>query len=186
MTLSENTTDAFDLQQNESLFRHLVKEHETRLYRFILKNIGHVTDAEDLAQQTFVEAARSFTTFRGESELSTWLFGIAMNLVRNYLSRSPHRIYQFEDIEDHSGLPSSQANPEENFSQRQQLERLDTELQALPTEMRETLLLVALNELTYEDAAVMLSIPVGTVRSRVCRARKILADRLDTSAASRG
>ncbi|MEC4720746.1 sigma-70 family RNA polymerase sigma factor [Noviherbaspirillum sp. CPCC 100848] len=163
---------------SDVLFRNLVAQYETRLYRFIVKHIGHGSDAEDLAQQTFVDAVRTYSSFKGESQLSTWLFGIAMNLVRNYLSRSPHRIYQFENIEDHAGLQSTQNTPEESLSQKQQLKRLDEELQALAPEMRETLLLVALEELSYEDAAIMLSIPTGTVRSRVSRARKILAERI--------
>ncbi len=81
---------------DEALFRQLVQSHQGRLYRFIVKHIGWGSDAEDLTQQAFVEAARSFSTFKGASELSTWLYGIAMNLVRNYLSRSPHRRYTFE------------------------------------------------------------------------------------------
>ena len=81
---------------DEALFRQLVRSHQGRLYRFIVKHIGWGSDAEDLTQQAFVEAARSYATFKGASELSTWLYGIAMNLVRNYLSRSPHRRYTFE------------------------------------------------------------------------------------------
>lgn len=73
----------------ETLFRKLVQDHRQRLYRFVVKHIGWGTDAEDITQQAFVEAAHSYATFKGESELSTWLYGIAMNLVRNYLSRPP-------------------------------------------------------------------------------------------------
>ncbi|MEY4712622.1 MAG: hypothetical protein RIS88_2072 [Pseudomonadota bacterium] len=81
---------------DEALFKQLVQAHHQRLYRFVVKHIGWSTDAEDITQQAFVEAAQSFATFKGQSELSTWLYGIAMNLVRNYLSRSPHRRYAFE------------------------------------------------------------------------------------------
>ncbi|MGA0584026.1 MAG: RNA polymerase sigma factor, partial [Castellaniella sp.] len=68
----------------ERLFRELVQEHSSRLQRFIIRHIGNSTEAEDLAQQAFTEAARSYRTFRGESQLSTWLYGIALNLIRNH------------------------------------------------------------------------------------------------------
>ena len=71
----------------------------TQIHQFVYRHIGHATDAEDLAQQAFVEAAKAYETFRGASEFSTWLYGIAMNLVRNHLSRAPHRVHRFEDDE---------------------------------------------------------------------------------------
>lgn len=67
----------------QALFKQLVHEHQKKLYRFVDKNIGHGSDAEELTQQAFVEAAKAYESFRGASELSTWLYGIAMNLVRN-------------------------------------------------------------------------------------------------------
>lgn len=68
----------------ELLFRQLVAQHQRRLYRFVIKYIDHPDDAADITQQAFVEAARTIASFRGDSKLSTWLFGIAMNMVRNY------------------------------------------------------------------------------------------------------
>ena len=98
----------------ELVFRELVTQHKERLYRVVLKHIGHSTEAEDLAQQAFVEAARTFETFRGESQLSTWLYGIAMNLVRNHLSRAPQRLYRMSVGRNSEGSMSSwsrQASP---------------------------------------------------------------------------
>ena len=161
-----------------ALFKQLVHDHRERLYRFILKNIGQSSDAEELTQQAFVEAARSFSTYRGDSALSTWIYGIAMNLTRNYLSRSPHRKYDFVDDEVLETLPTGAADPSEVLASQQTLAALQSELAELPAEIREVLLLVALDEVSYEDAAVMLAIPVGTVRSRVSRARARLRQRL--------
>lgn len=163
---------------SHALFRQLVQDHRTRLYRFIVKNIGHGTDAEDLAQQAFVEAAKAYESFRGASELSTWLYGIAMNLVRNYLSRAPHRRYTFETEEALETTRSERPDPSEQLAQSQAVRLLQREIDGLPADMREVLLLVALDELSYEEAAVMLSIPVGTVRSRVSRARSTLRKRM--------
>jgi len=163
---------------SHALFHQLVQDHQKRLYRFIVKNIGHGCDAEDLAQQAFVEAAKAYETFRGASELSTWLYGIAMNLVRNYLSRAPHRRYTFESEDVLDDTQADRPDPSEQLAQSQAVRLLQREIDGLPAEMREVLLLVALEELSYEEAAVMLSIPVGTVRSRVSRARSTLRKRM--------
>ena len=76
----------FQLNQ-EILFRELIQQHQKRLYRFVIKYIDHPDDAADITQQAFVEAARTIASFRGDSKLSTWLFGIAMNMVRNYMRK---------------------------------------------------------------------------------------------------
>jgi RNA polymerase sigma-70 factor (ECF subfamily) len=161
-----------------ALFRQLVDDHQARLYRFVVKKIGYGSDAEDLTQQAFVEAANAIGSFRGASELSTWLYGIAMNLVRNHLTRAPHRRYTFEDDDILAGTASDRPDPSEQLAHSQTIRALAQEINDLPAEMRDVLLLVALDELSYEDAAVMLSIPIGTVRSRVSRARSTLRKRL--------
>ncbi len=71
-------------RDQEILFRELITQHQRKLYRFVIKYIDHPDDAADITQQAFVEAARTIASFRGDSKLSTWLFGIAMNMVRNY------------------------------------------------------------------------------------------------------
>jgi RNA polymerase sigma factor (sigma-70 family) len=160
------------------IFSELFGAHRDRLYRFVLHHIGDSTEAEELAQQAFVEAARSFERFRGESQLSTWLYGIAMNLVRNHLSRAPSRLYRFEDESSLEGRPCARANPEQQCQLNQLMALLQTELDGLMPEMREVLLLVAMEDMSYEDAAALLSVPIGTVRSRVSRARSHLRTRL--------
>jgi RNA polymerase sigma-70 factor (ECF subfamily) len=162
----------------EVLFRDLFDEHRDRLYRFVLRHIGHATDAEDLAQQAFVEAARTYAQFRGESQLSTWLYGIAMNLVRNHLSRAPHRLHRFDDESALDDEPAPIADPEEQCSMGQLVARLNQELDGLMPEMREVLLLVAYNDMSYEECASLLNVPIGTVRSRVSRARSHLRRRM--------
>ena len=79
--------NAASQQNQEELFRELIAQYQKRLYRFVIKYIDHPDDAADITQQAFVEAARTITSFRGDSKLSTWLFGIAMNMVRNYLRK---------------------------------------------------------------------------------------------------
>ena len=165
--------------QRELLFRDLVRAHWTRLHRFIIKNIGHSDDAEDLTQQAFAEAVNSYAGFQGKSELSTWLYGIAMNLVRNYLARAPHRRYDFSaDAAALDDLSSEKPSLEEELIRSEQVRALLRAMEDLPKHMREILMLVAVDELSYEDAAMLLSVPIGTVRSRLSRARNELKAKL--------
>ena len=158
----------------ETLFRELVAQHQKRLYRFVIKYIDHPDDAADITQQAFVEAARTIASFRGDSKLSTWLFGIAMNMVRNYLSRAPHRVWKFETDESLTTVASSWPDPSDCLIQKELLELAEKAFSDLPEEMSEVLGLVAVDEISYQDAADILCIPLGTVRSRVSRARAVL------------
>ena len=162
----------------DARFGELVKEHQTFLYRFVLRNIGNPSDAEDIAQQAFIEAYKAMATFRGESKLSTWLYGIAMNLVRNYLNRAPHRVRQYESDDVLEGLPDAADGPEALAERSQLIERLSSQISELSTELQQILMLVAVDGLSYDEAAVMLEIPVGTVRSRLFRAREQIKERL--------
>lgn len=183
MTAFAATADVFAQGQTEFVFRDLLARHRDRLYRFVLRHIGHATEAEELAQQAFAEAARTYGSFRGESQLSTWLYGIAMNLVRNHLTRSPQRLYQFEDDSALEHTASAVADPEQQLAMGQLVRLLERELDDLMPEMREVLLLVAMDDLSYEDAAQRLGVPIGTVRSRVSRARSHLRRRLEAAGA---
>lgn len=156
----------------------VVHLHGPRLYRFIYQKIGHVADAQDLVQQTFLEAHRALSSFKGDSELSTWLYGIAKNLVRNYLTRSPHRRFDFCSdellMEEQDGGPS----PMDVLDQGQQLRALALAMSEIPEHMRQLVWMVVVDELSYEEAAVALNIPKGTVRSRLSRARSALRARM--------
>jgi len=162
----------------DRLFHQLVMQHRVRLQRFVVHHIGHHDDADDIAQHAFLEAARSIGRFRGDSELSTWLYGIAMNLVRNYLNRAPHRVHHFETDDSLATMPSQTGDPSDLVATQQVLRSLVESLAELPAGMREVLILVAVEECSYEDTAAILSLPVGTVRSRLSRARAALKARL--------
>ena len=173
-----STCSARDADDNQ-LLRDLVQSHSQRLHRFIVNHIGNTTDAEDLTQQAFVEAAKSYQSFRGESQLSTWLYGIALNLVRNHLSRAPEHRYDFvnEQVLEQEAAPD--CGPERAAEQNQALAILQESLDELPQNMRDILLMVGLDELSYEEAAAMLTVPIGTVRSRLSRARAALRQRIE-------
>ncbi|MQA40692.1 RNA polymerase sigma factor [Rugamonas aquatica] len=165
----------------ESLDQHfsaMVKQHQTYLYRFVLRNIGNSSDAEDIAQQTFVEAYKAMASFRGESKMSTWLYGIAMNLVRNYLNRAPHRVREYESDDVLETLPDRADGPEVLAQRAQLMEQLAAQVGELLPDLQQIFMLVAIDGLSYDQAATMLELPVGTVRSRLFRAREAIKGRL--------
>jgi RNA polymerase sigma factor (sigma-70 family) len=181
-TLAENAkhTHAPDSkpQCSDADFHALVKKHSVRLHRFVIKHIGNCPEAEDLAQQAFLEAAKCYHSFRGESQLSTWLYGIALNLVRNYLSRAPERRYFFVGEDALMDRASADPTPDSVAEQNQTMRLLQESMDELPASMREILLMMGLNDFTYEEAAERLTVPVGTVRSRLSRARAALRVKL--------
>lgn len=163
----------------DRLLRDLVVSHRRQLHAFILRRIGDAAEAEDLTQQAFLQAVTHIERFRGASQLSTWLFGIALNLVRNHLSRAPQRCHPHDTLDAAVELHADDADPALRSEQRRLAAQLLDALQTLPAEVRDVLLAVSIDELSYEQAAVMLSMPIGTVRSRVSRARSTLRARLD-------
>lgn len=179
MSLSHDSCEKFFQPHDRDLFfRTLVDKYRNKLHRFILRRISDPIEAEDITQNTFAEAVTSIARFRGESELFSWLAGIAMNMVRNHLSRSPNRRYIFVGDLDLDHLESGAIDPLLFVEQLQLLRKVDEEIRLLQPQMREALLLVTIDGLTYEDAAVALDVPIGTVRSRVSRARSFLRCRL--------
>lgn len=173
---------------NQSLYQERLEEltdvarrHRSRLYRFILRRVRNPDDAEEIMQQTFEEALRGLRHFRADSQLATWVYAIAGKLVLNHLCRSPQVRYQWEsDMALASNLDYS-VDPYPALDQQDTLRRLQRHLDALPNEMQETLKLVVIDGLPYEEVAKMLNIPVGTVRSRMFRARTLLLTRMNAS-----
>jgi RNA polymerase sigma-70 factor (ECF subfamily) len=172
---------ALSAGRRETIFRELVKDYGSSLYYYVLKRVGHADDAADIAQQAFVEAACSLSAYRGEAELSTWIFGIATNLTRNHINRAPQYRHRFESDEILETCESGDVSPEENLSQREGLALVTEAMSLLPPEMAEALSLIAVEEMSYQDAAIELNVPVGTVRSRVSRARAAVRKHLRES-----
>ena len=155
-------------------FNSLVMRYANRLYHFILKNVGHVPFAQDLTQETLLEAYRQLSTFRGEATFSTWLFGIALNKVRNYINRSPDWRQQHSHIRVLYPDFTNHGDPTQLLETKQTLQALQRAIETLPMPLRESLILVVMEELPYETAAQILAIPVGTLKSRVHRSRELL------------
>lgn len=156
----------------------LTPEYRRSLYYFVLRRVGNPDEAEDIAQQALVEAAQHIDRFRGEAEVTTWVHGIALNLARNHLSRSPQRRMLFESDEVLEESESPNSDPCDQAIQRQALVQLSEALSGLPEGSVRALMLVAVDGLSYEEAASELGVPIGTIRSRVSRARAEVRQRL--------
>ena len=178
MTASTEDKATAQPVKSEIDFNELVRVYRTPLFRFVVRHIGNPADAEDIAQQTFVEAFTSLQTFRGQSQLSTWLYGIAMNLVRNYLNRAPHRVRKYESDEVLTVMADDADGPDALVERMELFTRLYAEVDTLSDELRQTFLLVAIEGRSYEEAAQTLNIPIGTVRSRLFRAREAIKARI--------
>lgn len=157
-------------------FGTLITRYRDRIYRFILKQIGSLVDSEDLTQDTFVEAYVCLSSFKRTAKFSTWLYGIALNISRNYITRCKSIRYKFlpEDVllKRPCALTSPLAHSEISETMRILIRAIDT----LPPEQREVLVLVTLEELSYEETAQIAGIPLGTVKSRMYQARKRLKE----------
>jgi RNA polymerase sigma factor (sigma-70 family) len=161
------------LLSNADLAR-LVRDHGLRLRNFIRRRVGNVADVDDLVQDTCLEALRCLGRYQGSSRPETWLFGIALNLVRGHYKRA-HLQPVFE--EEAAGLEAQQdmsEDPLDTLARHQEIERMQHLVGELSEASSAVLTLVFDERLTYEQAASRLQIPVGTVRSRIARVRALL------------
>ena len=166
-------------------FSELDNKFGARLRAFIYKRIWNKDDVEDIYQMTFVEAICSLSKFRGESRPETWLFGIALNLVRaNNTKMVRRREYIVEPValsEDGEArnyledIHCSACDPLEIVHYRQVLRQVSKKFYRLPKHMQLTLQLLVDESHQYDQIAKILNIPIGTVRSRLSRARDRLS-----------
>jgi RNA polymerase sigma-70 factor (ECF subfamily) len=173
----DNRLVALALAGDVAAFTALIKGNENKVYRFILKFLNSSADARDLTQETLLQAYLCLASFNGASRFSTWLIGIALNLARNHVSRAP----KFRFIEyNEEIMPDTNTldNPSLKYQQRAMLGELVCAIQALPAALRESMLLIGLEGHSYEEAAQLQNLPLGTVKSQVSRARQLLRQKL--------
>lgn len=149
----------------------LYREHRHHLLRFVQRYVRNPEDAEDVVQNTFMEAVRCADRFSGLSKPSTWLFGIALNLARNHVRRSCADLCDVIDETVLAQIPDMHADPAMLIELREIAAKVEAMLNELSPKIRNTFEAVLDGESTYEEAAEQLDIPVGTVRSRVSRVR---------------
>lgn len=152
--------------------------HNKKLLNFIRKRIASYEDADDILQMTCLEVLCNRHKFRGASRPETWVFGIAVNLIRNYY-KSKQSHYLLDSLDDEMTADLLLENdPSDLTENRQLLSQTLESIEILSQDTRLMLSILVEDEGTYQDIAQQLSIPVGTVRSRLSRARETLKGRI--------
>jgi RNA polymerase sigma-70 factor (ECF subfamily) len=176
------------IARDERAFNEVVRTYERRIFALALRMMGDRAEAEDLAQEVFVQVFKAIGSFRGESKLSTWIYRIAVNLSKNrtkYL-RVRHSSEQDElaAVEERAGLgdPNDAKNvarierPDEMMAGRETEQVVRRAILQLEPSFRECLVLRDVEDLSYEEIGQITGLPEGTVKSRIHRARSQLKE----------
>ncbi|CAE6709873.1 RNA polymerase sigma factor RpoE [Candidatus Nitrotoga fabula] len=166
-------------------FELLVAKYQRRLARLISRFVRDSVEIEDLTQEAFIKAYRALPTFRGDSAFYTWLYRIGINTAKNYLLAQKRKaptttVFDAEESEgfEDAGLLHEVSTPENELMSKQVVDVVNSSLQDLPDDLRIALTLREIEEMSYEEIAAMMNCPIGTVRSRIFRAREAIAANL--------
>ena len=158
-------------------FDLLVRKYQQRIMALISRYIRNRSEIADVAQEAFIKAYRALPNFRGDSQFYTWLYRIAINSAKNHLasqSRRPQTAsvdgLEPEQLADLAGQTDN-ASPERLLLTAELKREIDAAIAELPDELRTALLLREIDGLSYEEIAEVMECPIGTVRSRIFRAR---------------
>jgi RNA polymerase sigma-70 factor, ECF subfamily len=171
---------------DKQAFNLLVSKYQRRVIRLLSRLIRDPAEIEDVTQEAFIKAYRALPNFRGDSAFYTWLYRIAVNTAKNYLAaqgRRPRTISEFpggEDGESFEAMDVLEDNntPESAMLTRQVAETVNRAIEALPEDLRTAITLREIEGLSYEEIAQAMSCPIGTVRSRIFRAREAISEQL--------
>ena len=185
MTASDTDQQLVQRSQRGDLraFDLLVLKYQGRIAALVSRYVSDAGEVEDVTQEAFIKAYRALGKFRGDSAFYTWLYRIAANAAKNHLvakGRRPGADATIEDAEgfDEGGLLSESASPEALAMGGELAEVVESALNALPNELKAALMLREFDGLSYDDIADVLGCPVGTVRSRIFRAREAIDQRV--------
>ena len=169
----------------KAAFELLVAKYQRKLVRLLSRFIRDPTEVEDVAQEAFIKAYRALPSFRGDSAFYTWLYRIGINTAKNYLvamGRRAPTVTEIESPDSEGGEESGQVpdynTPENELMSRQIAETVNRAVEDLPEELRTAITLRELEGLSYEEIASIMNCPIGTVRSRIFRAREAIAEKL--------
>ena len=185
MTASDTDQQLVQRAQRGDLraFDLLVLKYQGRIAALVSRYVSDAGEVEDVTQEAFIKAYRALGKFRGDSAFYTWLYRIAANAAKNHLvakGRRPGADATIEDAEgfDEGGMLSESASPEALAMGGELAEVVESALNALPDELKAALMLREFDGLSYDDIADVLGCPVGTVRSRIFRAREAVDQRV--------
>lgn len=166
-------------------FGLLVEKYQRKLLRLVMRMVRDPAEAEDVAQEAFVKAYRALPNFRGESAFYTWLYRIGVNTAKNWLMANGRRMPTVSEIVDEDGddidgshLLRDDETPDRVLLSKQIGETVNAAMEALPDDLRTAIVLREIEGLSYEEIAQVMDCPIGTVRSRIFRAREAIAARL--------
>ena len=170
---------------DKAAFDLLVVKYYSRLSRLLSRFVRRTDEIEDLVQETFIKAYRALPNFRNDSAFYTWIYRIAVNTAKNYFASMSRQIPAFSDMstEDPTQLetlPLMQdvSTPEHLMMTKEIMHTVSDTIESLPNELRTAIVLREIEGLSYEEIAEAMDCPVGTVRSRIFRAREAVAARL--------
>ncbi|HWX11366.1 MAG TPA: RNA polymerase sigma factor [Trinickia sp.] len=147
------------------------RAHGQAIYRFIVRRVRSAEDAEDILQSTYLGAWENRASYRGTAQPKTWLTAIALNIMRNHVSRASDYRFVIERIDDHEAALVDTRAPERCMSVKQSLGKFLEFAQSLSEEQQRMIELLFVDNVSYVQVAATLGIPVGTVRSRLSRLR---------------
>ncbi|MGB9682478.1 MAG: sigma-70 family RNA polymerase sigma factor [bacterium] len=157
---------------NDDAFRDLIRRYQRYVLNLVYRTIGDTNDAEDIAQEVFIKVYKSIRGFKGESKFSTWISKITVNVCMDKLREKSKN--KEEDIEEEAWNTFTQPvnfSPEVMAERHELQETIKKAIESLPEELRAAFVLRELENLSYEEIGEMLNIPIGTVESRIYRAR---------------
>ncbi|MEK9650395.1 MAG: sigma-70 family RNA polymerase sigma factor [Gammaproteobacteria bacterium] len=158
---------------NEAAFNILFSKYNNKLYAALLAFTKSQDLAEDLTQKTFIRVWKKIETFRGESSLFTWIYRIAINLAKNEFSSKQGKNQGITDnIDEDFDLVSSVPSPESHAIESESMQAVMDFITSLPSELKDAISLREFEGKSYEEIAQITGSPVGTVRSRIFRARE--------------
>ncbi len=170
---------------DQKAFDQLVGKYQRKLERLLSRYVRDAAEVEDVAQEAFIKAYRALPGFRGDSAFYTWLYRIGINTAKNYLVAQGRRAptstgFDAEEAEgfDDAALLRDINTPESLLMTKQIGETVNAAMEALPEELRRAIMLREIEGLSYEEIAETMNCPIGTVRSRIFRAREAVANRL--------
>jgi len=166
-------------------FDALVSKYQRKVSRLLSRFMRNPAEVEDVSQEAFIKAYRALPAFRGDSAFYTWLYRIGVNTAKNYLVAQGRRAptatdFDAEDAESFADASQLRdINTPESLLQSKQIgETIDAAMAALPEDLRNAIVLREIEGLSYEEIAEAMNCPIGTVRSRIFRAREAVAEKL--------
>lgn len=172
-------------QGDKQAFGLLVSKYQRKLVRLVSRLIRDPAEVEDVVQEAFIKAYRALPGFRGESAFYTWLYRIGINAAKNYLvtrGRRPPTTTEFDNEEaeafDEGEQLRDHNTPERILMSKEIGDTVNAAMEALPEDLRNAIVLREIDGLSYEEISQVMNCPIGTVRSRIFRAREAIAEKL--------